>query len=71
MNVSYSRRVHVLMWSVTLLAAPLVAWTAWRTVQAGAYPLQGQLGLVVGLFALVLVAGEMWPIPVSRGEESS
>ncbi|MDP9466364.1 MAG: bifunctional diguanylate cyclase/phosphodiesterase, partial [Actinomycetota bacterium] len=41
------------------------------TVQAGAYPLQGQLGLVVGLFALVLVAGEMWPIPVSRGEESS
>ncbi len=71
MNVSYSRRVHALMWSLTLLVTPLIAWTAWCTFEVGAYPVQGRVGLVVALFSLVLIAGEMWPIPVSRGEETS
>ena len=57
------------MWLVTALAVPLLALTTWQAVQVGVGALGHRLGLVVVLFSLVLVAGEMWPIPVARGEE--
>ncbi len=63
-----SRRLLLFMWGVTILAAPLVALTAWQALRA-ASDLNGHLVLVIVLFSGVLVAGEMWPIPVTRGEE--
>ena len=71
MDDRYGLRVHVVMWSVTALVTPLIVWTAVLAVRAGLEPLLGHAGLVVALFSVVLIAGEMWPIPVSRGEESS
>ena len=71
MTDGYSTRVLVFMWSVTVLSVPLLVLTAEQAVDVGPEPLLGQLGIVVALFSVVLVAGEMWPIPVSRGEETS
>jgi diguanylate cyclase (GGDEF)-like protein len=67
----YSTRVRVFMWTVSALSVPLLAVTGWQALELGLGPLLGHLGIVVVLFSVVLVAGEMWPIPVSRGEESS
>ena len=63
-----SPALRLFMWVVTALAAPLVALTAW---QAAAHldGLDAHLVIVIALFSLVLVAGELWPIPVARGEE--
>jgi diguanylate cyclase (GGDEF)-like protein len=59
------------MWTVTVLSLPLLVVTAVQAVDLGLEPLLGHFGIVVLLFSAVLVTGEMWPIPVSRGEESS
>lgn len=56
------------MWAVTAAATPLIALTAWQALTA-ASELRGQIVGVIALFSAVLVAGEMWPIPVTRGEE--
>ena len=56
------------MSAVTLLAAPLIALTAWQAA-ASLDELGAHLLVVIALFSLVLVAGELWPIPVARGEE--
>ena len=63
-----SRGLLLFMWLVTALATPLIVLTAWQALpQVGdhGYPLL----VVIALFSLVLVGGEMWPIPVARGEE--
>ena len=67
----YNARVLTFIWSVTALSVPLVLLTAWQALEVGPQPLIGHLGVVVAVFAVVLVAGEMWPVPVSRGEASS
>ena len=56
------------MWAVTAAATPLIALTAWQALTA-ASELRGQIVVVIALFSAVLVAGEMWPIPITRGEE--
>ena len=71
MSDRYSTRVRAFMWTVSALSVPLLLVTGQQAVQLGSEPLLGNLGVVVALFSVVLVAGEMWPIPVSRGEESS
>ncbi len=63
-----SRGLLLFMWGVAAAAAPLVVLTAWQALPA-ARDLSGHLVLVIALFSVVLVAGEMWPIPVARGEE--
>ncbi len=68
MNGSDSRRLLLFMWAVTAVATPLIALTAWQALTA-ASELRGQIVVVIALFSAVLVAGEMWPIPVTRGEE--
>ena len=67
----YSPRVRAFMYAVTALSLPVVVLSGWQAVELGVEPLLGHLGIVVLLFSAVLIAGEMWPIPVSRGEESS
>jgi hypothetical protein len=67
----YSGRVRIYMWSVTALSVPLLVLVGRQAAEVGYQPLLGQLGVVVAMLSVVLVAGEMWPIPVSRGEESS
>ena len=63
-----SPALRLFMSAVTVVATPLVALTAW---QAAAHldDLTPHLVIVTVLFSLVLVAGELWPIPVARGEE--
>ena len=63
-----SAALRLFMWAVTAVAAPLVALTrSWQALLPG--DLDAHLVAVVVLFSLVLVAGELWPIPVARGEE--
>ena len=71
MDSGYSPRVLRYMWLVTALGLPVFAFTGMQAVQAGTAPLRGSLGIIVVLFSAVLIAGEMWPVLVSRGEESS
>lgn len=68
MTGTVSRRLLLFMWAVTAAATPLIARTAWQALTA-AGELRGQIVVVIALFSAVLVAGEMWPIPVTRGEE--
>ncbi len=67
----YTAPVRGYMWIVTVLSVPLLLVTGQQALALGLEPLLGHLGIAVLLFSVVLVAGEMWPIPVSRGEESS
>ena len=71
MDNGFSLRVLRYMWCVTALAVPVVAFTGTQAVQAGTAPLRGSLGFVVVLFSVVLIVGEMWPVLVARGEDSS
>ena len=71
MDSGYSPRVLRYMWCITALGLPVFALTGMQAVQAGSDPLHGSLGVIVCLFSIVLIAGEMWPVLVSRGEESS
>ena len=64
------RRLLSYMWSVVAVSLPVVVLTATSAQQTGLQVLSGTTGLSVLLFSVILVAGEMWPIPVARGEDS-
>jgi diguanylate cyclase (GGDEF)-like protein len=55
------------MWTVSALTAPLLLLV---TVQAVHIGLTARVGLAIVIFTAVLVIGEMWPIPVARGQEA-
>ena len=63
-----SPALRLFMWAVTAVSVPLVALTAWQAV-ACLDELDAHLVIVAVLFGLILIAGELWPIPVARGEE--
>ena len=67
---SSDRRLLSYMWLVVAIAMPVVVLTGLSAQRTGLAALTGRTGLVVLLFSAVLVAGEMWPIPVTRGEDS-
>src|SRR5664279_2390778 len=58
------------MWIVVAAAVPLVGLLATHTFRACLESFTGSRGLIIGLFCVVLIGGEMWPIPVSRGDEA-
>jgi diguanylate cyclase (GGDEF)-like protein len=58
------------MWSVVAVAAPLIVLVATQALSKHPSSLAGRSGLIVGLFCVVLIIGEMWPIPVARGREA-
>ncbi len=70
MRAKDSRGLLLYMWTVTALAIPLLVVTAEQAWAHGWATLAGRGGLAVALFCLVLVLGEMWPIPVARGQEA-
>ncbi|HEX2902482.1 MAG TPA: EAL domain-containing protein [Jatrophihabitans sp.] len=56
--------------SVVAAAIPLIVLAGYLGGPALGRSLTGRVGVVVWLFALVLVLGELWPIPVARGQEA-
>jgi diguanylate cyclase (GGDEF)-like protein len=56
------------MWTVTALAAPLIYLLAAQAVSDD--QLDARTGIAIAVFSAVLVIGEMWPIPVARGQEA-
>jgi diguanylate cyclase (GGDEF)-like protein len=56
------------MWLVTAVAVPVFA-VCTRAAQLGGWRFSSHW-LVVAIFSLVLVVGEMWPIPVARGVQA-
>ncbi len=65
------RRLLSYMWLVVAIAVPVVAATAISAKRTGLSVLTGRSGVAVLLLSVILVAGEMWPIPVTRGEDSA
>jgi diguanylate cyclase (GGDEF)-like protein len=55
------------MWTVSALAAPLAYLAGVQALHVG---LPGRVSLAIAIFTAVLVIGEMWPIPVARGQEA-
>ena len=64
------RRLLSYIWLVVALSVPVIVLTAASAQRTGLQALTGTTGLSVLLFGVILVAGEMWPIPVTRGEDS-
>ena len=70
MTRTASRGLRVYMATVVLTAAPLVILVMLQA-GAGASALLAERRLVpIVVFSVVLIAGEMWPIPVARGQEA-
>ncbi len=67
----YSTRVRVFMWAVTALSVPLLVVTGDRPSPRSRAVHRPRSASSSRCSRVVLIAGEMWPIPVSRGEESS
>ena len=61
------RTLSQYMWAVTALAVPVMFVVS---AQALHEPLPARVGLAIAIFSSVLVLGEMWPIPVARGQEA-
>ncbi|BEP14368.1 hypothetical protein acdb102_26790 [Acidothermaceae bacterium B102] len=68
MKAPDDRGLVTYMWLVTAIAVPVVGLCT-RAALLGSWRF-GSHWLVVVIFALVLVVGEMWPIPVARGVEA-
>ncbi|MDQ1743048.1 MAG: hypothetical protein QOE23_1387, partial [Pseudonocardiales bacterium] len=64
------RSLLLYMWTVVALTAPLIALVAGQALENPPSDLAGRQGLILAMFCLVLVIGEMWPIPVARGREA-
>ena len=62
-----SRALSRYMWTVTALAVPVMYIVGAEALHQS---LPARAALVIGIFAAVLVLGEMWPIPVARGQEA-
>jgi diguanylate cyclase (GGDEF)-like protein len=70
--MSFSKSwIHIYMWFVVALSLPPVGLVAFQafTDDRTAAVMRGN-GLAVGLFCVVLIIGEMYPIPVARGTEA-
>ena len=56
------------LWTVAALAAPLVYVFARQALTDE--QLDARTGIAIAIFSAVLIIGEMWPIPVARGQEA-
>jgi len=56
------------LWTVAALAAPLVYLFARQALTDD--QLDARTGIAIAIFSAVLIIGEMWPIPVARGQEA-
>ena len=65
-----SVRLRLYMGAVVAAAVPLIGLVVSAAVRAGRSSVGGRTGIVVAVFCVVLVVGEMWPIPVARGEQA-
>ncbi len=70
MGMTDRRSLLLYMWTVVALAVPLIALVAGQALENPPSDLAGHQGLILAMFCLVLVIGEMWPIPVARGREA-
>jgi diguanylate cyclase (GGDEF)-like protein len=64
------RLLRVYMSVVVVLALPLIALVARQALAGYGVTLNGHNGPIVALLSVVLIVGEMWPIPVARGQEA-
>lgn len=64
------RLLRAYMGAVVAIAAPIVVVTAMHGADGFAGRQRDTLILIIVLFCLVLIAGELWPIPVARGQEA-
>ncbi len=65
-----SRRLTAYLWLVTAVALPVIFVVGKQAVQVGASGLGTRGITIVATLSLILIAGELWPIPVARGEEA-
>jgi diguanylate cyclase (GGDEF)-like protein len=65
-----SRRLTAYLWLVTAVAIPIIFVVGKQAVVLGASGLGGRGITIVATLSLILIAGELWPIPVARGEEA-
>jgi len=63
-------RLHGYMWIVAGLALPVAALTAWASGPALLDQLTGRHGPLIAGLMVILVLGELFPIPIARGEEA-
>ncbi len=65
-----SRRLTAYLWLVTAVAVPVIFIVAKQAALLGASGLGSRGVTIVATLSAVLIAGELWPIPVARGEEA-
>lgn len=58
------------MWTVILVAAPLVAFAVRAAVHGYSDMPSGTILAITAIFCVILIVGELWPIPVSRGRKA-
>jgi diguanylate cyclase (GGDEF)-like protein len=58
------------MWVVVAAGVPPIVWVALQPGAAYLGYLSGRSGLIIALLCVVLILGELWPIPVARGREA-
>ena len=66
----FSRALTAYMWTVVLLAAPTVGWALYSALPSYQGRMSGSLFGIEFVIVAVVIAGELRPIPVSRGLES-
>src|SRR5882724_13143589 len=65
-----SPRLTAYLWVVTVAAVPVIFVVALQAVALGASGLGSRGIIIAAALSAVLIAGELWPIPVARGEEA-
>ncbi len=65
-----SRRLTAYLWLVTAAAAPVIFIVGRQAAQLGVSGLGSRGVTMVATLSAILIAGELWPIPVARGEEA-
>jgi diguanylate cyclase (GGDEF)-like protein len=64
------RLLFTYMWTVVAVVVPVIALMAADRPDAYLSSFTSHRGLIVAVFCAVLIVGEMWPIPVARGQEA-
>ena len=62
------RTLRAYLWLVVVIAAPVIVMAAIAAVRGFDARPRGTGAVIVVVFCLVLIAGELWPIPVARGK---
>ena len=62
------RTLRAYLWLVVVIAAPVIVMAAIAAVRGFDARPRGTVAVIVVVFCLVLIAGELWPIPVARGK---